>query len=280
MSQQIVYLNGEFTPINEAKISVLDRGFIYGDGVYEVIPIYNRKALRQSHHLARLGRSLAKIGMNNPYSEQEWQLLIDKIMATQAADDQLIYIQVTRGVAKRAHAFPLEVTPTIFMMTNPMDKISDEVRERGVKCVSMEDLRWQHCDIKSTSLLGNVLAAQFAVENEATEAIQFRDNFLTEGSASNVWVVKNKQLIGTPLDGHVLEGIRVSLLEEMCAELNIPYVQRPISREEVFAADEVLLTSASKEILAVVQIDGKNIGDGKKGEITQILYDAYQLKKA
>ncbi|MFA9275167.1 MAG: D-amino acid aminotransferase [Candidatus Aquirickettsiella gammari] len=280
MSQQIVYLNGEFTPINEAKISVLDRGFIYGDGVYEVIPIYNRKALRQSHHLARLGRSLAKIGMNNPYSEHEWQLLIDKIMATQAADDQLIYIQVTRGVAKRAHAFPLEVTPTIFMMTNPMDKISDEVRERGVKCVSMEDLRWQHCDIKSTSLLGNVLAAQFAVENEATEAIQFRDNFLTEGSASNVWVVKNKQLIGTPLDGHVLEGIRVSLLEEMCAELNIPYVQRPISREEVFAADEVLLTSASKEILAVVQIDGKNIGDGKKGEITQILYDAYQLKKA
>lgn len=280
MSEQIVYLNGEFTPINEAKISVLDRGFIYGDGVYDVIPIYHRKAFRQNHHLARLNRSLQKIGMRNPYLDHEWQILIEKMMATQEANDQLIYIQVTRGVAKRAHAFPLDVIPTVFMMSNPMVKISDEVRERGVKCVSMEDLRWQHCDIKSTSLLGNVLAAQFAVEQEAVEAIQFRNRFLTEASSSNVWIVKNKQLIGTPLDRHVLEGIRFSLLEEICAELNIPYVLRPISQDEVFTADEVLLTSASKEVLAVVQIDDRKINDGRKGEITQILYDAYQIKKA
>jgi D-alanine transaminase len=279
MNDPLVYLNGAYTPLSEAKIPVLDRGFIFGDGIYEVVPMYARKPFRAKQHLARLFRSLASIGIPNPHTEEEWMALVDKVSQAHPAGDQVIYIQVTRGVAKRAHAFPAEVTPTVFIMTNPLALPSAEAVEAGVACVSMEDKRWLHCEIKSVSLLGNVLAAQNAAENGVTEAIQFRDGFLTEASSSNVWIVKNGKLMGPPKDNLILEGIRYGLMEELSAAGDIQLESRRITRDEVFAADEVLITSATKEILPVVTIDGKSIGNGKPGPVFRKLHAAYQAAK-
>lgn len=280
MQDPLVYLNGELTPLSEAKISVLDRGFIFGDGVYEVVPMYDRKLFRAKQHMARLFRSLAAIAISNPHSEEQWMALIGKVAAAHTADNQLIYLQVTRGVAKRSHAFPQQVTPTVFIMTNPLTLPSVETREKGLRCVSMEDQRWLRCEIKSVSLLGNVLAAQHAVEHDAAEAIQFREGFLTEGSSSNVWIVKNGTLMAPPRNNLILEGIRYALIEELCLACRIPFEARRISRDEVFAADEVLLSSAGKEVAPVVAIDDKTIGDGKPGLVFKRLYAAYQEAKA
>ena len=280
MNDPIVYLNGAMTPLSEARIPVLDRGFIFGDGVYEVIPIYGRRMFRAEQHMARLFRSLAAIAITNPHSREQWMDLIKQVVDAHPADDQMVYLQVTRGVAKRGHAFPQESTPTVFIMTGPLSLPSPEVRAKGVACVSMEDKRWLHCEIKSISLLGNVLAAQYAAENDAVEAIQFRDGFLSEASASNVWIVRNGSLAGPPKDNLILEGIRYGLIEELCAAQDIPMEARRISRDEVFAADEVLLSSATKEVLPVTRIDGKTIGSGKPGAVYQKLYDAYQAAKA
>lgn len=279
MQNPLVYLNGEFTPLSEARIPVLDRGFIFGDGIYDVIPMYARKLFRAKQHIARLFRSMKAIGIANPHSEQEWMDLIGKVSTAHPADDQLIYVQVTRGVAKRGHAFPKDVTPTVFIMTNPITLPSAEALENGVACVSMEDTRWLRCEIKSVSLLGNVLAAQHAVENNVVEAIQFRDGFLTEASASNVWIVKDGKLLAPPKDNLILEGIRYGLLEELCVKHDIPFEARRILREEVFMANEVILSSASKEVLPVVSIDGKIIGSGKPGPVHRKLYAAYQEAK-
>ncbi|WP_456280630.1 D-amino acid aminotransferase [Cupriavidus sp. JZ107] len=278
-SDAIVYLNGELTPLSEARIPVLDRGFIFGDGVYEVIPVYAGKPFRAAQHLARLARSLDAIGIPNPHDQGQWSALIARVMQANPMPDQMIYIQVTRGVAKRMHAFPKEITPTVFIMTNPMSLPPAAATERGVACVTMEDKRWLHCQIKSTSLLGNVLAAQNAAEHGVTEAIQFRDGMLTEASASNVWVVKHGTVAAPPKDNLILEGIRYGLIEELCARFEIPLVSRPVTRDEVFAADEVLLSSASKEILPVVTIDGKTIGSGVPGPVFKRLYAAYQEAK-
>lgn len=279
MQDPLVYLNGTLTPLSEAKIPVLDRGFIFGDGVYEVIPMYSRKLFRAKQHMARLFRSLDKIRIPNPHNEQEWMSLIDKVASAHPADDQLIYMQVTRGVAKRAHAFPQGVTPTVFIMTNAMSLPLAESYENGIPCVTMEDLRWLRCDIKSVSLLGNVLAAQYAVDHGGVETIQFRDGFLTEGSSSNVWVVKNGRLMAPPKDALILEGIRYGLMEELCATNDIPFEARRIAREEVFAADELMVSSAGREILAVKSLDGQRIGDGRPGPVFRKLFAAYQEAK-
>ena len=279
MHDPLVYLNGEFTPLSEAKVPVLDRGFIFGDGVYEVIPVYGRKMFRAKQHMARLFRSLAAIGIPNPYSEDEWMALIGKVTDACPDDTQLVYMQVTRGVAKRAHAFPAEVKPTVFIMTNPYAPPDAEAVNNGVRCVTTEDLRWMRCDIKSVSLLGNVLAAQHAAENGALEAIQFREGFLSEGASSNVWIVRDGTVYGPPKDNRILEGIRYGLLEELCATCGIPFALRPVARDEVFAADEVLLTSAGREVLAVVSIDGLPVNGGKPGPLFRKLYAAYQDAK-
>ncbi len=280
MDDPFVYLNGTMTPLSEAKIPVLDRGFIFGDGIYEVIPVYQRKLFRPEQHLQRLFRGLAAVSIDNPYDAQGWLALIEEVVRRHPAENQLAYMQVTRGVAKRTHAFPqTEPTPTIFIMSNPLVPLPDEARTNGVACVSMEDQRWLHCEIKSISLLGNVLAAQNAAVHEASESIQFRNGFLTEGSASNVWIIKNGSLIGPPRDNLILEGIRYGLMEELCAADRIPFETRRIARAEVFAADEVLLSSASKEVLAVVTIDGQPIANGKPGPIYEKLYAAYQAAK-
>lgn len=280
MDDPYVYLNGTMTPLSEAKISVLDRGFIFGDGIYEVIPVYGRKTFRPDQHLTRLFRGLDAVGIDNPYNAQQWLNLISEVIQAHPAHDQMVYLQVTRGVAKRTHAFPnTELIPTVFIMTNPLTLPSAQARTDGVACVSMEDKRWLRCEIKSISLLGNVLAAQNAAENDASESIQFRDGFLTEGSASNVWIVQSGVLLGPPKDNLILEGIRYGLIEELCAAEQIPFRAQRITQVEVFAADEVLLSSASKEVLPVVTIDGKAIANGKPGPIYKKLYAAYQTAK-
>ncbi|MGI4850234.1 MAG: D-amino acid aminotransferase [Janthinobacterium lividum] len=278
MHDPLVYLNGALTPLSEAKIPVLDRGFIFGDGVYEVIPIYQGRPFRAEQHMARLARSLAAIGITNLYTPQQWMEIIGTVVAAQSDADQLVYMQVTRGVAPRAHAFPkTPVTPTVFIMSNPLVLPSAALRSSGARCVTMEDQRWLHCEIKSVSLLGNILAAQHAVEHEATEAIQFRDGFLTEASSSNVWVVKDGAVYGPPKDNLILEGIRYGLLQELCAALGIPFASRRLTRAELMAADEVLLSSATKELLAVSTIDGQAIGEGKPGAVYEKLYQAYRV---
>ena len=279
MSEQVVYLNGQFVPLSQAYVSVLDRGFIFGDGVYDVIPVYQRKMFRPGQHLARLARSLATVAIENVHTNEQWLGIIENLIGKTQGNDLLVYIQVTRGVAPRAHAFPLNTQPTVFMMVNAMSAPTQDMREHGVACVTLQDKRWLHCDIKSISLLGNVLVAQHAAQNGALEAIQFRDGFLTEASASNVWIVKNNTLIGPKKNNLVLEGIRYGLFEEICAKHAIPLEIRVVTQDEVFNADEVLLTSATKELVPVTLIDAKPVGLGKPGPMYAKLYALYQDAK-
>ena len=281
------YLNGNFTRASEAKVSVLDRGFIFGDGIYEVVPVYAGRLFRFDEHMARLNRSLGKLRIANPHSRDTWlalcRQLVAQVLAQSGAQEQLVYIQVTRGVAPRDHVMPQGLTPTVFMMANPMKAATPEQRHHGVACTTARDFRWERGDIKSTSLLGNVLARQMSADHGAMETIMFRDGFLTEAAASNVWVVHEGALLGPPKSDHVLEGIRVDLLRELCADCGIAYNLRPIPEADVLAADEVLLSSATKEVLSVTTIDGEPVGHGalrgKPGPVYAQLYAAYQRAK-
>jgi D-alanine transaminase len=273
--QPSCYLNGTWLPLAEARISPLDRGFIFGDGVYEVVPVYHRKPFRVAQHLARLERSLGEIRIANPFDRAGWLALIERIVASCPSDDQYVYIQVTRGVAKRDFAFPTDAKPTVFAMTTPFQRPGRELRETGLHAVTREDERWARCDIKSVSLLGAVLARQFAVENDAQEVVQFRDGWLTEGSASNIWVVKNGSVSGSPRDRRILEGIRYGFIGELCAANSIPFAERRIARAEVAAADELLLTAATREVLPITRLDGRPVGNGRTGPIYGRLRAAY-----
>ena len=287
MTDLLCYLNGEITPISQARVSVLDRGFIFGDGVYEAVPVYGRRLFRFDEHMARLNRSLSKLRMPNPHGRDEWLALCRQLVASvgeaTGSDDLLVYIQVTRGVAPRDHVMPPGLTPTVFVMVNPMKPASAEQRHQGVACVTARDFRWERGDIKSISLLGNVLARQMSADHGALETIMFRDGWLTEAAASNVWIAHEGALLGPPKSEHVLEGIRVELLKELCEEEGIAYNLRPIAEADVRAADEVMLSSATKEILPVTRIDGEAVGHGalrgKPGPVYARLYEAYQRAK-
>lgn len=280
----LCYLNGEYAPLNQAKVSVLDRGFIFGDGVYEVVPVYGRKLFRFDEHMARLARSLGKVRIANPHSRAEWLERCRRLIGALNAEDQLVYLQVTRGVAWRDHVMPPDIEPTVFMMSSPMKPIPPEQRHQGVACITARDFRWERADIKSISLLGNVLARQMSADKGAAETILFRNGVLTEASASNVWVVHEGAVLGPPKSEHVLEGIRVDLIHELCEEVGIAYNLRPIPEAEVLAADELLLSSATKEILPVTVLDGEPVGHGalrgKPGPVFARLHEAYQRAKA
>jgi D-alanine transaminase len=278
------YLNGEYTRLSEAKVSVLDRGFIFGDGVYDVAPVYGRRLFRFDEHMARLARGLAKIRIPNPHTREQWlercRALVAMFHQRTGIEDQVVYVQVTRGVAPRDHVMPEQIVPTVFMMVNPMKHPSAEQRHQGVACVTARDFRWERGDIKSTSLLGNVLARQMSADHGAAETLMFRDGWLTEAAASNAWIVHEGALLGPPKSKHVLEGIRYDLLKELCEDCGIAYNLRPISEADVRAADEVLLSSATKEILPVTRIDGEPVGHGalrgKPGPVYARLHEAYQ----
>jgi D-alanine transaminase len=288
MNDTPCYLNGRYLPISQAQVSVLDRGFIFGDGVYDVAPVYDLRLFRFDEHIARLTRSLGKLRIPEPHTRDEWLAISRRLVQTLAeatgARDQVVYIQVTRGVAPRDHVMPAGITPTVFMMVNPMRAATPEQRRQGVACVTARDFRWERGDIKSTSLLGNVLARQISADAGATETIMFRDGLLTEAAASNVWIARDGALLGPPKSTHVLEGIRYDLLRDLCEDCGIAYNLRPIAEAEVLGADEVMLSSATKELLPVTRLDGEPVGHGalrgRPGPVYARLHEAYERAKA
>jgi D-alanine transaminase len=274
------YLNGRFLPLEEATIPVLDRGFIYGDGVYELVPVYKREPFRLPHHLRRLQRSLDGIRLANPHSDAQWEAIVRKLVAAQPFDDQGVYLQVTRGVAKRDHAFPAGVAPTVFIMSNPLATPSREQVERGVAVVTAEDNRWHRCDLKTISLVGNVLMRQLAADAGALETVMFRDGYLTEASASNVLVVIAGTIVAPPKDNLILPGITYDAAFEFAQQAAMRFDVRPVSRDEALAADEMWLTSSTKEVLAVTTVDGKPFASGKPRPVFRQVYDLFQQRKA
>jgi len=273
---EIVYLNGEFMPLEKAHIPVLDRGFIFGDGVYEVIPVYSHHPFRLPEHLKRLQHSLDGIRLANPMDDAGWTGLIRDIVARNAGDDQSVYLQVTRGVARRDHAFPKNVKPTVFMMSSPLVTPAAEVVESGVRAITATDFRWLKCDVKSVSLLGNCLLRQAAVDADAVETVLFRDGYLTEASASNVFVVKNGKLLAPPKNHLVLPGITYDVVLELAAANGIPVEVREISEQEVRGADELWLSSSTKEVLAITSLDGRTVANGKPGAMFHKIHRLYQ----
>ena len=273
--QSTCYLNGEWLPLAEAKISVLDRGFIFGDGIYEVVPVYYRKPFRFDHHLARFERSTREIGLTNPFDRAGWRAMVDGLIERCADEHQFIYWQVTRGVARRDFSFPANTPPTVFAMTTPFTRPSRGQREQGLSAVTRADERWLRCDIKSVSLLGAVLARQFATEHGADEVVQFRDGFLTEGSSSNMWVVRGGTVIAPPRDRLILEGIRYGFVGDLCEKTGVPFEVRRLRQEEVESCDELMLTSATREILPIVRLDGKPVSNGRPGPVYAKLRAAY-----
>ena len=274
----MVFLNGKFMPIEEARVPVLDRGFIFGDGVYELIPVYSRVPFRIDEHLARLERSLAAVRIRNPYSRAEWRDIILQLVAKQSFEDQGIYFQVTRGVAKRDHAFPKDenVTPTVFVMSNPLVSPPKALVESGAAAVTAVDDRWHRCDIKSISLLGNCLLRQVSADAGAVETILFRDGKLTEASASNVFLVRRGVILSPPKTNLILPGITYDVVVELAQAGGLTLEFRDLSEAEVRGADEIWVTSSSKEVLAVTLLDGKPVGSGKPGPVFHAMYKLYQ----
>jgi D-alanine transaminase len=280
VNDQIVYLNGVWTPLAEARVPVQDRGFLFGDGVYEVIPVYTRTPLRLPEHLARLQRSLDALRIANPHSAGVWTALVGDLIDRHPWPDQCLYLQVTRGVAKRDHAFPKDATPTVFLMSSALATPSRDEIEGGVAAVSATDFRWGRCDIKSIALLGNVLLRQVAVDAGAAETVLFRDGLLTEGAASNIFVVLGDLLVAPPKSHLILPGITYDLVLELAAASSAPHCVREITEQETLNASELWLTSSTKEVLAITRLNGRPVGDGKPGPVFRRMHALYQEFKA
>ncbi|HWH39959.1 MAG TPA: D-amino acid aminotransferase [Usitatibacter sp.] len=280
MNSPIAHFNGELMPLDRIAISPLDRGFIFGDGVYEVIPVYEGVMMRGREHFERLQRSMDEIALANPHTTDEWLRLVNELLAHHPGN-QSVYIQVTRGApARRDHVIPKGLQPTVFMMVQPLASPSKEAVENGVACVTAPDFRWEKCHIKSTSLLGNVLARQISFEAGATETILLRDGFVTEASSSNVFVVKNGVVAAPPRDNLILMGITYDLVMQLARDGAVKLETRPVTEAEVRTADEIWLSSSTKEVLAVSTLDGKPVGSGKPGPIFRRMHQLYQEHKA
>lgn len=279
-----VYLNGQFVPLAEAKVSVLDRGFVFGDGVYELVPVYSRKPFRLDGHLRRLQGSLDGIRLANPHGVSEWRDLILRLVELQDFDDQSVYIQITRGTPvegqpPRDHAFPKGVPPTVFMFAQPLVTATPAQKAAGVCAVSAPDNRWLRCNIKAISLLANILLRQQAVDAECAETVMLRDGFLTEGAASNIFVVKDGVLRAPPPSNLMLTGITHDVVLELAATHGIPHEVRPISEAEVRDADELWMTSSTREVMAIVTLDGVPVGAGVPGPLARQMDMLYQTFK-
>ncbi|QLI80928.1 D-amino acid aminotransferase [Chitinibacter fontanus] len=278
----IAYLNGQFAPLDELSVPVLDRGFLFGDGVYEMIPVYSRCVFRLDEHLQRLARSLAQVEITNPYTLAQWRALVHDLVARQPFEDQSVYLQVTRGVAyPRNHAFPKPIVlPTVFAFCDPLEMPPPQHYTQGVAAVTTRDLRWQRCDIKAISLLANVLAKQEAVNAQAAETILLRDGKMIEGAASNIFIVQNGVLYAPQTSELMLAGITYDLVIELAQLHEMPLVLGDVSEAMLREADEVWLTSSSKEILPIVTLDGRSVGNGQVGPIYQQMLQIYQTYKA
>ncbi len=269
----IVYLNGKFLPLEEAKISVLDRGFIFADGVYEVIPAYGGKLFRLSEHLQRLENSLNSIKLPNPLTESEWIEILETVIAKNSGTNQSIYLQITRGPAKRNHSFPEQIIPTVFVMSEELKSLPPST---GVKAITCNDTRWQNCDIKSIALLANILLRNQAVETGATEAILLRDGYVMEGAASNVFVIVDNIAITPPKSQFILPGITRDLILEAMNAAKLPCKEADIPVAQLEAATEIWITSSTKEIVPIIELDGRTIGTGKPGRVWSQVCEIYQ----
>lgn len=276
----IAYLNGAFLPLEEAHISVMDRGFLFGDGVYEVIPVYGGRLFRLAHHLKRLQNSLDAVRIRNPLTDAEWDAMLAELVARNTGGDQAVYLQVTRGVApKRDHAFPADTRPTVFAMSTPAAAPRDIAAEQGVRAVTLQDIRWQHCNIKAITLLPNVLLRQQAIEADTAEAILIKSGHAIEGAASNIFIVSNGLLITPPNGPALLPGITRDLIIELAAAYAIPYRETDIPEDDLFDAEEIWLTSSTREISPVVQLDDRVISGGKPGPLWRRMIELYQEYK-
>ena len=273
----IACLNGTFLPLEDARVPVMDRGFLFGDGIYEVIPVYGGKLFRLAHHLKRLENSLAGVRIGNPLSVQEWEAMLTELVSRNAGIDQAVYLQVTRGVAaKRDHAFPADTRPTLFAMSTPMATAVDIDAITGTTAITLPDIRWKHCNIKAITLLPNVLLRQQAVDTGAAEAILIKDGHVIEGAASNVFTVTGGILQTPPNSPALLPGITRDLILELAARHAIPFRETDITTAELFAADEVWLTSSTREISPVTRLDDTVISAGMPGPLWQRMISLYQ----
>jgi len=274
---ETVYLNGEFVPKSDAKVSVLDRGFIFGDAVYELLPAYNRRLFRLREHLARLRYSLASVRIANPYDDERWSELLQRVVDANPWDDQSVYLQVTRGVAPRDQPFPSPpVEPTVLIMSSPLRQPTEAQRAEGYKVITREDYRWLRCDIKTTSLIANCLLRQEAVDAGCAEVILLRDGKVTEASSANVFIVKDGIIVAPPKDHLILPGITYDLVLELAKAHELPFEMRDITLTELYASDEVWLTSSIREIMPVTVVDGMPVGNGAPGPVYRAMYALYQ----
>jgi D-alanine transaminase len=271
-----VYLNGDYTPPEQARISAFDRGFVFADGVYEVIPVYGRRLFRFTQHLDRLDNSLRSIALDNPLPRPEWQQICTRLIAANDADDQSVYLQVTRGPAPRDHAFPAEIRPTVFAYSQALKYPDTAQVTNGVPAITVPDIRWRRCDIKAIALLPNVLARQQATAAGAAEAILIRDAVMTEGSASNIFAVVRGRLITPPKGPFILPGVTRDLVLELVRAHGVPCEERELPETELRAADELMLSSSTKELLAITTLDGRAVGNGKPGPLHARLHALYQ----
>ena len=276
-SPRIVYLNGEFLPFDQARVPVMDRGFLFADGIYEVSAIIDGRLVDNTEHLARLDRSLGEIGIRNPHDAAEWERLQTELVARNAVPEGLIYMQVTRGVYERDFAFPPAATPpTVMMFTQAKTVIANRLAETGAKVVTVEDLRWKRRDIKSVALLAQVLAKQAAAEAGVAEAWMVEDGAVTEGSSSTAFIAtKDGRLVTRPLSKALLPGITRAAVMRLAAETGLAVEERPFSVEEAYAAAEAFYTSASAFVMPVIAIDGRPIGEGAPGPIARRLRELY-----
>ena len=275
-SFRLVYLNGEFLPPERAMISAFDRGFVFGDGVYEVIPVFGRRLFRLPHHLARLQRSLNEVRLPNPLSASRWEEVLKRLTAEVTADDQSVYLQVTRGPAPRDHAFPADVHPTVFAYAQPSKPAEPEVLARGISAVTIADIRWLRCDIKATALLANAMLRQQAADRGAAEAILIRDGLVTEGAASNVFVVRDETILTTPNGPFILPGITRDLVLELANVHSLPALEQPLPESALVDADEIWITSSMREILPVTRLNERPVGGGKPGPLHARVHALYQ----
>ncbi len=288
-----VYLNGKFLPPNQASVSVFDRGFVFGEGIYEVIPVFGGRPFRLAPHLTRLESSLAAVRIRNPHNASEWDAIFARLIKendvrdvqvprsderTEATNtgDQSIYLQITRGAAPRDHAFPTHTTPTVFAYAQPLNPPDPETLASGVSAITTLDIRWQRCDIKATALLANALLRQQAVDQGVVEAILLRDGFMTEGAASNIFIVSGGRLVTPPKGPYILPGITRDLVLELARANQVPCAEEPVSEAHLFSAEEVWLTSSTKEILPITRINDKPVGRGKPGPVYARLYALYK----
>lgn len=271
-----VYLNGRFVPENEAFVPAFDRGFIFGDGVYEVVPVYGARPFRLAHHLERLAASLQAIGLADPMSEDQWTPVFGELIQRCGARDQSVYLQITRGPAPRDHAFPRGVQATVFAYAQPLKEIDTKLLQAGVHAVVLDDIRWRRCDIKATALLANVLLRQEAITRGAAEAVLIRDGMVTEGAASNIFAVLDGQLVTAPKGPFILPGITRDLILELARGNEIDCSERSLSVDELRAADEVWMTSSTKEILPIVDLDGTRVGEGRAGTLFWRMHGLFQ----